>query len=33
MTKEEIRMNKELLKEFSKIKKAGNFEDLLEQTR
>ena len=33
MTKEEIRLNKELLKEVSKIKKSGNMEQLLEMTR
>ena len=31
MTKEELRFNKELLKEVSKIKKQGNFNSLLEQ--
>lgn len=33
MTKEEIRLNKELLKEVSMIKKSGNMEQLLEMTR
>ena len=33
MTREEIRFNKELLKEVSKIKKVGNFDELLEMTR
>ena len=31
MTREELRLNKELLKEVSKIKKQGNFNSLLEQ--
>lgn len=31
MTAEELRMNKESLKEVSKIKKEGNFDALLEQ--
>ena len=30
MTKEELRMNKELLKEVSKIKKTGNFKSMLD---
>ena len=31
MTREEVRLNKELLKEVSKIKKQGNFNNLLEE--
>ena len=31
MTREELRLNKELLKEVSKIKKQGNINDLLEE--
>lgn len=33
MTKEELRLNKELLKEVSKIKKSGNFKNLLDQVQ
>ena len=31
MTREELRLNKELLKEVSKLKKQGNFESLLQE--
>ena len=33
MTKDELRLNKELLKEVSKLKKQGNFDSLVEECR
>ena len=33
MTREELRFNKELLKEVSKIKKEGNFNQLIDQCK